>query len=187
MLKIQALYKFLSNLSKREKIIFYATTFFVLLAFLDRLIIYPIYSKIRSINNEVSEKESGIVQNLRILSQKDRIEYETKKYASFFNKSKSEEENMTSFFKEIENLANKSSLYVVDIKPAGAKEYKNKTQKLLVNLNCEGQMEQIMDFMYSIENSRGLLTIEKYQISPKSKESSIAQASISISKLVISD
>ena len=46
-------------------------------------------------------------------------------------------------------------------------------------------MEQLVDFMYNIENSDKLLMIEKYQISPKSKESSVAKCAMSISKIVI--
>jgi Tfp pilus assembly protein PilO len=71
------------------------------------------------------------------------------------------------------------------MKPSGLKEEKDNTKKYLVSLSCEGQMEQIMDFMYNVENSRKFLTIEKYQISPKTKESSVINCTMTISKIVI--
>nr|MBP7217054.1 hypothetical protein [Candidatus Omnitrophota bacterium] len=95
------------------------------------------------------------------------------------------EEVLTVFLKEIEELANRSSLYVVDMKPQGVKEEKDGTRRYFITLNCEGQMEQIMDFMYNVENSKSLFTIEKYQVGPKSRESSIAQSSLTISKIAI--
>jgi Tfp pilus assembly protein PilO len=182
--KLKTLYNFVARLSKREKIIFYVAISFVSLTLLDRLIISPIYSKIKSLNKEIQERESSIKKNLHILAQKDRISSEITKYASFLSSAKSEEEETTSILKEIENLANKSSVYLVDMKPAGLKGI-GTSKKYLINLNCEAQMEQLSDFMYNIENSNELLTIEKYQISPKSKESSVVKCSMSIAKIIM--
>ena len=185
MIKLKALTKLLASLSKKEKIVLYVAVFFVLLSFLDRLVVYPIYSKIKSLNDEIKEKKYSIVKSLRILEQEKRISSEVTQYAPFFTKTKSEEEDTTSLLKEVEALANKSSLYIVDMKPGGMREEKDKTKKYIVNLTCEGQMEQLMDFMYNVENSSGLLAIEKYQISPKSRETSVAQCSMTIYKIVI--
>ena len=181
--KIQAFYAFLSRLSKREKLIFYLTVLFVSLTLLDRMVISPISSKMQSLNKEIQEKETGIIKNLRILAQKDRISAESNKYSGFLDVPKSEEEETTALLKEIESLANKSTIYIVDMKPAGVKEI-GSSKRYMVNLNCEAQMEHITDFMYNIENSRKLLTIDKYQISPKERVSSIAKCSMTISKIV---
>lgn len=185
MLNKQAVYKFLAKLSKKEKTVLYITVFFVALMFLDRLVIYPIYSKVRQLNAEIRQKESGINKYLRILAQKERILNERKKYAAYLDSRQSEEQDMTSILKEIENLANKGSLYVVDMKPGGVRENSDQTRRYLVNLSCEGEMEQIADFMYNVENSNVLLMIERYQISPKSKESRVAACTMTISKIIM--
>lgn len=185
MLNKQAVYKFLSQLSKREKTVLYVTAFFVTLMFLDRLVVYPIYSRVRQLNGEIKQKESDINKYLRLLLQKERILNERKKYAAYLDSRQPEEQDMTSILKEIENLANKSSLYVVDMKPGGVRENSDQTRRYLVNLNCEGEMEQIADFMYNVENSNVLLMIERYQISPKSKESRVATCTMTISKIIM--
>ena len=184
MLKLQAVYNFIGRLNKREKVIFYATITFVSLAFLDRLLITPIYSKIKSLNDEIEVRKSVIKQNLHILAQKDRIKSEMDKYALFLISAKSEEEETTSLLQEIEGIANEAGVYLVDMKPGGLKDM-GSSKKYLINLNCEAQMEQLTDFMYNIENSSTLLTIEKYQISPKSKDSSVVKCSMAIVKLVM--
>jgi Tfp pilus assembly protein PilO len=184
MIKLQALHTIFTRLSKKEQFILYIAAFFIALTLLDRLIIEPIFSKMQSLDKEIQEKEAAIRRNTHIVVQKDRILAEVAKYTSFLSTAKSEDEEITSFLKEIENLADKSSVYLVDMKPAGVKDLSS-SKKYLLNLNCEAQMEQLADFMYNIENSNKLLTIDKYQISPKSKESSIAKCSISISKMVI--
>jgi Tfp pilus assembly protein PilO len=177
--KIQAFYAFLGRLSKREKAIFYSAAFFVSLVALDRLAISPVIAKIKSLDNEIQEKETAIKKNLRIVSQKDRIQDEASRYSSFLGGMKSEEEEMTSLLKEIETLANKGGVYLIDMKPAGLKD-----NRYAVNVSCEGQMEQLVSFMYNIENSAKLLMIDKYQITPKSRESSVAKASLLVSKLI---
>lgn len=175
---------FLARLSKRERIIFYFTACFILVMSLDRLIVFPVYSRIHTLNKEIKDKESDIKRDLHILTKKDKILSESAKFSSFFESAKTEEEEMTLVLKEIENLASKASVYMVDMKP-GAIKTMGELKKYQVNLNCEAQMEQIVSFMYDIENSNKLLTIEKYQMNPKSKESSVVVCSLSISKVVI--
>ncbi|OGW74888.1 MAG: hypothetical protein A2Z72_06275 [Omnitrophica bacterium RBG_13_46_9] len=183
MIKIDSLYTFLTRLSKREKTILYVTVFFVSVTLLDKLIISPIFYKINSLDAEIREKELSVKKDIRMLSQKDRIMAESAKYASFLSEhAKSEEEETTFILKEIENLANQSSVYLIDMKPGGIKST-GQSKEYIVNLSCEAQLEQITEFMYKIENSKELLTIEKYEIEPKSKESSIARCSMSISKI----
>ncbi|TBR17344.1 hypothetical protein EPO66_02900 [bacterium] len=183
-LNIKELYAFIGRMSKREKAVFYAAVIFVSVMILDRIVISPITGKMRALDNEIRQKETSIKKNLHILAQKDRILMEGAKYAMFLNSSKSEEEEMTSLLKEIENIANKASVYLIDMKPVGVKT-SGLAQRYEISLSCEGQMEQIVDFMYGIESSRELLVISRYQVSPKSRESSVAKASLAISKVVI--
>ena len=182
--KIKIKFFYLSNLSKRERIIFYLTVSIVFLAILDNFFISPIFSKIESLNKEIEDIELKIKNSLKILSQKERILNEAKKYSPFLSSSKTEEEEITFLLKEIESIANKSQLYIVDMKPLPVK-VEGYTKKYLVTLNSEGKMENIVDFIYSIENSSQLLIVEKYQITLKSKETNIAQLAITISKTVI--
>jgi cell division protein FtsL len=178
------LQNFLGRLNKKEKVIFYAAVFTVALLIFDRAIISPVFYKIRSLNKEIRDKQSDIKKNLRILSQKDRILAQGTKYGSFLGNSQiTDDEQVTLLLKELESLASKSSVYLVDMKPSGIKE-SGSSKKILINLNCEAQMEQLVDFMYNIENSSSLISIEKYQITPKTKESSVAKCSISVYKVV---
>lgn len=185
MLKIQFFYTILSRFSKREKVVFYTALFFISLTLVDRLMISPVIYKIKSLNKEIQAKETEIKGNLRLLTHKDRILAESKQYSSYASSLRSEEEEMTSFLKEIENSANKTSIYLIDMKPGGVKEV-DSSKRYFVNLNCEAQMEQLVNFMHDIENSDKLLIVDKYQISPKSKESSsIVRCRMTISKVAL--
>lgn len=182
--KIQVFRKFLSRLSKREKLIFYGALFFISLTLLDRFVLYPIFSRIEELDKEIRAKESGIKKSLHILAHKDRIVAERKKYRSFATDLKGKEEEMTSLLKEVEKLANDSSVYLVDLKPAGLKKA-GASEKYFISLNCEAQMEQLARFIYDLEDSNKLFSVERYRINPKSKDSSVARCSMYISKIVM--
>lgn len=182
MKKLQALYKTLSNLSKRERIILYCTAAFFAITILDRVVLSAIFDKVKMLNQQTQEMESSIRKNMRILAYKDSIAAGIVQYSSLLGSLKSEEEEMTVILKEVENIANKSAIYLVDMKPAGISDV-GMLRKYLVDINCEAQMEHLVDFMYKIENSNKLLTIERYNISEKAKDSSIARCRLNISKV----
>jgi len=182
--KLPDIAKALARLSKKEKLFFYIAAFVISLTLLDRLIISTIYFRMEAINKETKEKEASIKNTLHLLSQKNRILSESAKYAPFLSKVDFNEEQVPSLLKEIETLANNSSIYLIDIKPQGLKEV-GTSKRYLVTLNCEAQMEQLIEFMYNIENSNSLFLIGKYQITPKSRESSVASCSMSIYKIIM--
>lgn len=175
---------FLSRLSKREKTILSAAAIVVSLTVIDRLLIFPIFSKMEELTEEIRDKESAIKKCLHILAHRDGILAASIKYKTFIKAARSTEEEMTVFLKEVENLASASSIYLIDMKPGDVQEGAE-SRKYVLNLNCEAQLEQIVKFMYSIEQSDKLLTIEKYKVNPKSKESSVGRCSISIAKTVV--
>lgn len=182
--KIQAFLAALERLSKREKTVFYSTVAVVSVMAFDRLFLSPVFDKLRSLDKKIRETEATIKKNMHIVALQEKITAESAKYSSLASGLEMGEEEATSILKEIETIANKSSVYLVDLKPGELKNV-GTSKKYTANLNCEAQMEQVVDFMYNIESSPLLLTIEKYQISPKEKDSSIARCSMSVSKVLM--
>ena len=183
MLKLKFINTFLSRLTKREKIVFYAATAAVSLTLADRLLLAPVTQKIEMQTIETQNKESDIKRMSFILAQKDRIVAESAKYITFLTKAKNSDEEATTILKEIEVIANNNSMYIVDLKPMGFRDAVQ-MKKYVISITCEGQMENVFGFMYNIESSPQLLRIERCEIVPKSKESSIASCSLMISKII---
>lgn len=183
--KIQAVYDYLKGLTKKQKYFLYIAISLVSLAFFDRVILSPIISRVSSLNQEIKEKKRNIHRNLRILSYKDSILSETAKYTSFLKPGEGAEEGITVMLKEVESLANEESIYLLDMKPRRSVTKVDSFNEYSIDLTGEAQMDQVMDFMYNIENSSDLLTIDRYEISPKSRNSSVARFSMTISKLVL--
>ena len=171
-------------MSKREKLVFFGAIFIVSAAFVDRVIVHSLSQKISGLDKQIKGRESEIQKDLAIMARAKTIELQQTNYKSYTGARDSENEEFTVFLKELESIASKSKIYLVDMKPTGTKQT-GESKKYLVNLNCEGEMEPLVEFMYNLENSNKLITVEKYQISPKSKDTAIAKCSLVISKLVI--
>lgn len=185
MINLKPLYQTFLHLPKKQKTVIYVAGGVFLLSLVNLLIILPVFSKIHSLNEAIRKKKAAIIRDLNVLDKKSEILSESKKYATFLKEARSDEEETTLLLKEIENIASKGSLYIVEMKPAGIREEKSNLKKFVINLTCEGQMEQVIGFMHNIENAATLLNIEKFQLSPKSKDSSIAQCTMTISKMVM--
>jgi len=183
MMKLKFILDFLSRLSHREKLIFYVAAAAVSLTLGDRLLFAPVAQKLETQEAEIESKEAGIKRMSFILSQKDRIVAESAKYIKFLTKAKITEEEATTILKEIETIANDNSMYIVDLKPIGFRDA-GEMRKYAVTITCEGQMENVFSFIYNIESSPQLLRVERCEMIPKSKESSIASLTLMISKII---
>ncbi len=175
----------ISRLQKRERVIFYVTAGIILLMLLDRFVLSQILEKIHQMDRRIRSQEEAIRNSIVITTQEERIIAESKIYAPYFSDPESEEKEINIFLKEIENYAKDSSVYLVDIKPSGKKE-KGLSRQYFLKLEFEALMEQVFNFLYVIENSgKKILTIESYQIAPKTTGSSIVTCSMSISKVIV--
>lgn len=180
---VQATVAFVMRLSKREKQMMYLAVGAVLIFGMDRLIVEPIHARMLSLNQEIIDKEAGVRKNLRILALKERIVAESLKLAPMLNKISFDEREVSGLLKEIEIYANESSVDLINIKPQGASEF-GIWDVYQISLNCEGQLDELIEFMYKVENSNSLFLIKRYQITPKSRNSSEASCSMRVYKVI---
>jgi Tfp pilus assembly protein PilO len=176
---------FYSKLSKSERRIFAVTALFLGFVFIDRVIVMPITTTLTGLSANVREQESSIRKSMAVLQHKETILAESKEYMAYSVEAKNPEEEMVGLLKEVESVAERSGVSLIYVKPGTVKEEKG-IKKYYANLECEAPMEQVAAFFHDIESSNALIKIEKYQIQPKSKESSTARSTISVYKTVLS-
>jgi len=170
--------------SKREKLLLYGAAAFIAFTSFDRLIIGPLSSRMAVLDQQISTKEAGIKKNLRILALKDQIKAESLKYTPMVNKIEFTDQDVSVLLKTVENIASKSSVNVLNIKPQGKKELSG-LKTYLVSLSCEALTKDIIEFAYDLESSSQLLLITKFQMSPKAKGSQTISCSMSIHKVIM--
>ncbi|MFH1837132.1 MAG: type 4a pilus biogenesis protein PilO [Candidatus Omnitrophota bacterium] len=176
--------KFFSKLAPRERTALTAAVLIISVMLLDRIILGPIISKIRMLNEKIEEKKNRLINNTRILSNKERISKELEMYGKYSFKALPSEDELADLLGEIENLSAASEVYLIDSAPAGTKS-EGIFKKYLVKIDCEGTMSQILSFMHEIESSRKILKLENARIRPKEKNSEIMNCSFLASKTVI--
>lgn len=174
---------FINRMSKREKAVFAATVFFVGMALVDRVMIAPIALRLRLLDEKIGAQAELVKKNVRIVAEKDRVKATAREFSVYSRKAATHEEEVAFLLGEVENLARKNSLYVVDMKPLGTQEDKV-SRKYSVDLNCEAQMDQLVQFMHDVENSQKLFVVESFNMTSKSKDSSIAKCNMRIANII---
>ena len=144
----------------------------------------PILARIDYLNESIRSQKKSIEDGLLMVTQEEKIKGESGRYDSYLSDPQAEEKEITAFLQEVENIAKKSSVYLIDIKPAG-KDVDGTSTRYFVKLDFEAQMEQVFHFFYAVTQFERLIKIEGYQIKPKTEGSSIVMCSMSISKAVI--
>ena len=182
---MKAITKFYAKLSKGERRTLVVTVLVLSLLFTDRVIVTPLTTTLASLNQSVREQENSIKKSMNVLLYKDGITAESREYMAYSVEAKSPEEEMVGLLREVEAVTERSGVNLIFVKPGAVKEEKE-IKKYYANLECEGPMEQVATFFHDIESSSQLVKIEKYQIQPKSKESSIARCTVSVYKTVLS-
>jgi Tfp pilus assembly protein PilO len=175
---------FLDKFSKKEKMIFYAACFIVILAVFDRFIFDSISSRIGAIEDEIRASELLLRKDLRITAQQERILKLQSDFSNYSVQAKSQEEEISGILREIETLATKSSVALIEVKPSGATDEKI-SKKYSITLTCEGNITQLANFFYAVENSTVLFTIDTYSLTSRDKERGIIRCSMTISKVVV--
>lgn len=175
---------FWDKIAQKEKIGLSISFVFLAVAFFDRLIVSPIRTRFHRLDQQIKISEKQLGSDLRNLNQKGRISEEYEKYFLYIRRSGSDEEEAARILGEIEALARKSSVYLVDMKPRKPKEtevYKG----YAVEIEAEGQMESLVNFMHQVNTSSQLLRIETLRLTPTKTESDILKASMLITKVLV--
>ena len=123
---------------------------------LNMILLRPLMGKSANLDRRIQLKRRMVENSLRLLSQKEDIQKESGKFAKFAKQRFSEEEETASFLDDIEDIAKKSQVLLVALRPYSAVkldfyiEYK-------IELEAESEMNQLITFVYNLQNSENIL------------------------------
>lgn len=172
---------FLSRMSQKEKIGIFLAGIVVFFALLDRLVIAPVSDRLLEIERQIKMSEKQLDIGMRNISQKESITREYQKYARYLKNSGSDEEQAAVMLSEIEDLARRSNMNLVDIKPQQPKNI-DFYKEYSIEIEAEGEMESIINFLWKLNSSVQLLRVERLRLNLKEKGSAVVKASIFITK-----
>jgi Tfp pilus assembly protein PilO len=175
--------EFFNKLAKKEKMLMAAAAIIVTMVIIDRLVINPISEKFKRVNSDIKLSEKKLSLDLRNINNKNMIESEYKRYRNYVKRSyASDEEDVANILGEIEGLARTSSVRLVDIKPQAPRQA-DLYKEYAIDVEIEGDMEQVTTFLYNLNNSAQLLRVTKLRLGLKDKETSLVKASVLVTKI----
>ncbi|HOX09690.1 MAG TPA: hypothetical protein PLV09_02715 [Candidatus Omnitrophota bacterium] len=176
--------EFFARMSPREKAGMAIAAVVVLVVFVDRLIVNPMAVRMHRLNTEIKAGENALRLDTGLAGQKGAVSAEYGKYSAYVRKSGSDEEEQTKMFSEIEELERKSGVSPLNMK-AIAPRAVDFYRKYEVELEVEGEMEQIVNFLYLLNNSPQLLRAEKVTLNPRDRDSAAVRAKMNVTKVVM--
>ena len=173
-----------SGLSKRERALVYATVVVVFLVSMERLVYHPIGSRLNELEQEILVTENQLRRNVRELAAGEAVRAAYAAYAPNASKARSAEEEMALLLNEIEGLARKSGLSLVNMKPKPAGR-SDAGKQYPVEVELESPMAPLMKFLHSLHGSKHLLRVQQLRLVPKGGRSADVKVYLLINETVI--
>ena len=174
-----------SRLSKRERQTAYISIVLVVCVFFDRAVFRPVMQKIENSNGDISIQEKKLEKSMQILSEEDSLTGEYKKFTQNIKQTQSDEEAMAVLLSNIEKIANSVSVPLIDMKPSVV-EKSEFYKKYSVKIEVDSKINNLVDFIYQLENSPQLLRISELRATPQKKESFL-KVYMTVTEILISD
>ena len=176
---------FLNKLSSKGKLFFYLMVVVLTIAIIDRLFIGPVNNHINKLSNEIEQQKNIVNQDYDLLSRKDEIERKMKTFKQYFTKAVEDEDVVTAgFLEKVESLATQSQVNLVKSNPSDSKKEENYSQ-YSVNLDCMGDLKNVVEFMHLINSTDELLKISQFNMTPKRGSKTEVNASMTVTKLIV--
>ena len=179
--------KFIASLNDNQKKLLMVTIVIVGAALLDRLFISPTMSHLSAIEEDITKEEAKIKQDMRFLGYKDRILKESKEIDPYLTKELSTNEEVVAAFQEkVEALATQSKVTLIKITPAPGEQDAD-YWKYEADLECSGNLADVISFMHSINSNNELMKVLKFNFSGKKSDTDEIKATMTIEKIVVTD
>ncbi len=177
--------KFIAGLNDNQKKLLIIAMVVVIAALLDRLFIAPTMSRLSSIEQDITKEEATIKQDMRFLGYKDRIAQEAKEIDPYLTKNKlTDDEMIAAFLNKIQNLASTAKVNLIKINP-GTGEQDADYWKYQADLECSGQLADVITFMHSVNSATDLMKVDKFSFSGKKSDTDDIKATMTIEKIVV--
>ncbi len=177
--------QFISKLSANEKKILALTAFVLLLVFVDRFFFGPALEHLKSLQEDIQDKENSLKRYLRFLSYRDQISKEQNILEKYYTeKQLTPGEIKEIFLNKIEMLAHAANISSIRVTPSEGEKKKDYTE-YFANLECMGKLKDILTFMHAIDTSEELMKVGKLNMSAKKVGSDEITVSMTVSKIIV--
>ncbi|MDD2866859.1 MAG: hypothetical protein PHO59_05995, partial [Candidatus Omnitrophica bacterium] len=106
------------DLKKQQYVLIYAAVGLMAALMVFKALIAPFHERVTTVGKQVILQESKLKRGLMLIENRDTINSEYSKYASYFSiQEYSNEEAVAGFLKQLEKISRDSGFLILDIKP----------------------------------------------------------------------
>lgn len=177
--------KFIANLSDKERKVFYIALLFVFFALTDRLLIGPAMKKVSELEMKISQNQTTIKQDMKILARKDVILEQSKAFNKYYTETVKPSNDVNGeFLSQVTRIAGETNVNLIKSNPTEVKT-QEKSIEYYANIDCVAKLEDMVNFMHAINSTDELFKIVRLNLSPKRGTLDEVSASMTIVKLLI--
>jgi len=127
----------------------------------------PLMEKISKIKQDIRLAEAEVKRSLAVQSRKEEIAQEYKKYQPYLIQAgATERQRIGTFLKELERTTQEANLSVTSLNPQDV-QVQDGSLFYGADLKAEGDIEEILFFFSKIQESKLLIEIDKFSLTPK--------------------
>ncbi len=178
--------EYFAKLSKREKNLVYATAFIVFFAAVVRLVYYPVVNHFDDLDQEILQQEIQGMTNRKNLAMREAVLKTYSAYDGYALSAGSDEKEVANLLSEIEALARKTGLSLVNVKPKPLTKEKVWKQ-FPVEIEVETEWASLIKFIHGLYTSKYLLRVKHLRLMPKGKRSTRVRGYLIVNKSVIQE
>ena len=173
----------MATLFPREKKVLLCTLAVAVFALLYHFLLDPFFKEWKDLSSEIRLTETRLRKIRLLLRKKTEIEGAFKKYTGLsLKKEEASGERMTGILQEVETLAQKSGVKILDMRPLPQKQKEFFLEQGL-EISAEGTAPQFAQFIYSLLGSPNSLKIEKLELNSKSGQDQLLRALVIVTTL----
>ena len=175
----------LQKLTSREKKILSVVIGLLILVTGYHGVLTPLSSKINEMDTEIFAMQMKLRKAKTFIRQGDAIREEAKKHPNLSQMDAgTDEEEIARLLNFIEQTARQVGVSLSDVKPEPVQSDKV-SKRYSVELNAESNLDQLMEFVYSLEHSPQILKINKITTALKEEKSTALRSFLVVERVVV--
>lgn len=138
----------------------------------DRVLGVGLRTRRTTLRQHIASEEIALRTALVTQQRKEAIRTAYQQYAPYFAEGLTDRELMAEFLKETERIAQDSGVLIVNLSSDNVPSTGRDSTTYKAQLKVEASVQQLVNLLEKIQNSRLLITLDSFSLSPKDKEAS---------------
>jgi len=170
------------QLKGKQKILVFAVIGMLAAIFIARFIFSNLGNRLKQLSQQVKLGEAKLKKGIEIQRIKDTIINDYKKYQPYLKIEQMEQRQIIEeLLRETERIAKDSGVSIISLSLQESSKQLKEYKKYKADLRMEGSVEQILNFLYKVGDSKLLIKLDRLSFSPKDEQASLLKAETTVS------